>query len=98
VWVANQGDDTVLRLDLRSGRTRYIHVPDGPAKVAVRGDAVWVTCEDSDRIARIDARTQRTVTPTTRLGGDPYGVVIGSGVLWVTLLGRDQVARVADRR
>jgi streptogramin lyase len=97
VWVANQGDDTVTRLDLRSGDKTRIPVPDGPAKIAVRGNAIWVTCEDADRIARIDARTHRVVTPTTRLAGDPYGIAIGNGLLWVSLLGRDQVARIAER-
>jgi streptogramin lyase len=97
VWVANQGDDTVTRYDLRSGKNVRIHVPDGPAKVAVRGDSIWVTCVDGDRIARIDARTHHAVTPTTRLAGDPYGIVIGDGFLWVTLLGRDRVARLAYR-
>jgi streptogramin lyase len=98
VWVANHGEDTVLRLDLRTHKTSYIHVPDGPAKIAVRGNVVWVTCVDGDRIARIDSRTHHTVTPTTRLAGDPYGIVIGDGLLWVTLLGRDQIARVAFRQ
>jgi DNA-binding beta-propeller fold protein YncE len=97
VWVANHGDDTVLRFDLRTREKSSIAVPDGPAKIAVRGDSVWVTCVDADRIARIDARTHHTVMPTMRLPGDPWGVAIGSGSLWVTLLGRDQVARVADR-
>jgi Protein kinase domain len=97
VWVANQGDDTVTRLDLRSGDKTRIPVPDGPTKIAVRGNSIWVTCEDADRIARIDARTHRTVTPTTRLAGDPYGIAIGNGRLWVSLLGGDQVARIADR-
>jgi streptogramin lyase len=97
VWVADQGDDTVMRLDLRSRKKALIHVPDGPAKVAVRGNSIWVTCVEADRIARIDARTHHVVTPTTRLAGDPYGIAIGGDFLWVTQLGRGAVARVAYR-
>jgi streptogramin lyase len=97
VWVAEQGDDTVMRLDLRTGKKAHIHVPDGPAKVAVRGSSIWVTCVEADRIARIDARTHHMVTPTLPVEGDPYGIAIGADFLWVTQLGRHSVARVAYR-
>jgi streptogramin lyase len=86
-----------MRFDLRSGKKSFISVPDGPAKVAVRGDSVWVTCVEADRVARINTRTHHLVRPTIRLRGDPWGIAVGSGSVWVTLLGRDRVVRIADR-
>jgi hypothetical protein len=72
-------------------------VPDGPSKIAVRGNSVWVTCREDDRLARIDARTRRLVYPTLRLRGDPFALGVNSRFVWVTLLSRDRVARVAYR-
>jgi streptogramin lyase len=98
VWVTNAGDDTVMRLDLRTQRRTLIRVPDGPSKIAVRGNSVWVTCREGDRLARIDARTRHLVYPTLRLRGDPFALAVDSRFVWVTLLSRDRVARVDYRR
>jgi streptogramin lyase len=95
VWVANQGDDSVMRLDLRSHERSFIRVPDGPAKVAVSGNSVWVTSVEADHLARIDARTHHVVPPTLSLIGDPYGIALGGGRIWVTELGVDRLVRVA---
>ena len=93
VWVANAGDDSVLRYDLRTRRRAFIAVPDGPSKLVVRGNSVWVTSRESDHLARIDARTRHTVElPMT---GDPFGLAADSRFVWVTELGRDRLARVS---
>jgi hypothetical protein len=78
VWVTNAGDDTVMRLDLRTQRRTFIRVPDGPSKVAVRGNSVWVTCREDDRspastrapaascIRRCGCVATRSRSPSTR--------------------------------
>jgi streptogramin lyase len=94
VWVANAGDDSVLRYDLRTRRRSFISVPDGPSRLVVRGNSVWVTSRESDHLARIDVRTRRTVQPTLPMSGDPYALAVDPPFVWVTELGRDRVARV----
>jgi streptogramin lyase len=93
VWVANAGDDSVMRYDPRTGSRQFIPVPDGPSMVVVRGNSVWVTSRESDHLARIDARTRHTV----KLGmtGDPFALAVDPRFVWVTQLGNDRVSRVA---
>ena len=94
----NSGDDTVTRIDLRSNRTSLIHVPDGPADIVIRGATVWLTCRESDELAKIDARSHHMVKPALPIEGDPYALAVDARNVWVTLLGRARVARVAYRR
>jgi streptogramin lyase len=94
VWVANAGDDSVMRYDLRTRRRTFIAVPDGPSKVVVRGNSVWVTSRESDHLARIDARERRLIQRLP-MAGDPFALAVDARYVWVTELGRDRVARVA---
>ena len=96
VWVANAGDDTVLRYDPRTRSRHLISVPDGPSKIVVRGNSVWVTSRESDHLSRIDARTRRVVK--LRMTGDPFALAVDPRFVWVTQLGNDRVARVTYQR
>ena len=98
VWVANAGDDSVMRYDLRTRRRTFIGVPDGPTNLVVRGNSVWVTSRESDHLARIDVRKGRTVQPTLPMSGDPYALALDPRFVWVTQLGTDRVSRVSYRR
>jgi len=96
VWVANTGDDSVMRYDPLTRRKRLINVPDGPSRLVVRGNTLWVTSSESDHLTRIDIRTGRKVElPMT---GDPLALAVDPRFAWVTELGRDRVARVAYER
>ena len=57
VWVANEPDGTVSRLDPRSGRVRKIPVGDAPSGVAYGAGAVWVANSLSGTVSRIDSQT-----------------------------------------
>jgi streptogramin lyase len=93
VWVANAGDDTIMRYDPRTRRKRLISVPDGPSRLVVRGNSLWVTSSESDHLTRIDLRTGRTVKlPMT---GDPLALAVDPRFAWVTEVSRRLVARVA---
>jgi DNA-binding beta-propeller fold protein YncE len=96
VWVANAGDDSVMRYDLRTRGKSFVRVPDGPSMVAVRGNSVWVTSRESDHLARIDARTRHTVK--LEMSGDPFALAVDPRYVWVTELGNSKVARVAYER
>ena len=55
VWVANNGDDTVTRLDARRGTATGspIKVGSNPVGIALSGDAVWVANAGEGTVSRI---------------------------------------------
>jgi streptogramin lyase len=84
VWVANQRDGTLTRVDPASGKVR------GAAVTAVRsvnqvasGDGhVWAVSADGT-VEGLDARTAQPPAPPVPLGVDAYDVAVGAGALWV---------------
>jgi len=84
VWVANTGDETVTRVDPRTGETegRPIRVGDDPRAIAAGGGAVWVGNFGDGTVSRIDPRTN-TAGPPIRVGRGPSDVAVGGGLVWV---------------
>jgi peptide/nickel transport system substrate-binding protein len=84
VWVTDDDDNTVTRLDPASdgaviGTTS---VGQAPTALAVGAGAVWVANTEDDTVSRINPRTA-TVTDTIRVGRRPTGVAVGEGAVWV---------------
>ena len=80
VWVS-QGEQRVLRVDPRSGRTlARIRAP-GAGSLAATDEAVWVSGGDRGAIYRIDPATDTVVT---RVALDPFVccVALGGGYVW----------------
>ena len=83
VWVANQLDDSVTRVDARSGRVgRTIEVGHEPVALAASKGLVWVANRLDGTVSRIDAKTNR-VTATVAVGDTAEDVAVGAGVVWV---------------
>ena len=83
VWVVNSADDTVTRIDPRSGKaSNPVDVGAGPAGVAVTADTVWVTNSADGTVSAIDpsTATQRATYP---VGNGPTGIAAAAGALWV---------------
>jgi YVTN family beta-propeller protein len=89
VWVSDYDDGTVVRIDLRTHRTRAIAVPLEPRSVAVADGVVWVT--DGAKLVQLDARylnvkgqtRLRQDTPGfARTSGSPGAVASGTAGLW----------------
>jgi YVTN family beta-propeller protein len=59
VWVANEGDDTVSRIDPENGKvteTEALQHESAPTSVATYGDHVWVINELGDAVTRLTPR------------------------------------------
>ncbi len=85
VWVTNQEDDSITRIDPRSLSPFTIdQVGDGPSGIAAGAGAVFVANLLDGTVARIDPNTRR-VTEPVRMGIGADGVVIAAGSAWVTL-------------
>jgi YVTN family beta-propeller protein len=84
VWVANTGDETVTRLDARTGEPegRPIPVGEDPRAVGVGGGAVWVANSGDGTVSRIDPATNTAGAPIP-VGRSPTDVAVGGGIAWV---------------
>jgi DNA-binding SARP family transcriptional activator/streptogramin lyase len=84
VWVSNNEDETVTRVDPKTGHTDTIGGLRPPFDLVADGHGhVWFTTGGYDQVTRIDTRTlhKDVVVP---LGRTTYLLGIGAGSLWVT--------------
>jgi len=89
VWVSNNEDATVTRLDPRTGHTDTIGGLRPPFDMVAEGTRhVWVSTYGYEQVTRIDARTLRPdlIVP---LGRQSFLLGTGAGSLWVTEPPRD---------
>jgi YVTN family beta-propeller protein len=84
VWVVDQDDGTLARIDPRSANavTWATQVGQSPAAVAVGEDAIWVASSQSDTVSRVDPENG-AVTAAIPVGRHPTGVATGAGAVWV---------------
>ena len=84
IWVANQGDGTVYRLDPKTGAqvAGPINVGSGPRGVAFGDGAAWVVNSIDGTLSRIDAQSDSV--QAIHVGKGPYDVAVGSGHVWVS--------------
>jgi YVTN family beta-propeller protein len=86
VWIANNGDDSVSRVDVATAHLRTIPVKGTPTDVAVRGNYVGVVNGPTNNsVVTIDATTARTSEPATFPGDANYAPLIaaGNGSFWL---------------
>jgi YVTN family beta-propeller protein len=84
VWITDDEDDTVTRIDPRSANAVTATRPVGqvPDAVAAGEGAVWVANFDDDTVSRIDPQTA-AMTETIQVGRGPTGIAAGEGAVWV---------------
>jgi YVTN family beta-propeller protein len=94
VWVANTGDETVTRLDPRTGAQegRPIPVGEDPGAIGVGGGAIWVANYGDGTVSRIDPATNTAGAPIP-VGRGPTDIAVGGGIVWVATE-LDRVARL----
>ncbi len=93
VWVANAGDNEVVRVNPRTvGVVNSIGVGGSPRGVAVGERAIWVTSEADDSVSRIDAASGSV--KTIPVGDGPTGIAFGEGAVWVVNTGDGTVSRI----
>jgi YVTN family beta-propeller protein len=96
VWVANEGDGTLVRIDPRTNRvTATIRLGRGTCAVAAGAGAVWVANERTGSLLRVDPRTRRTRSVV--VGGAPFDVLVAAGTVWTTGFGNGTLVGVDPR-
>jgi YVTN family beta-propeller protein len=88
VWVANEDDGTVSRIDPATNQVRVIEVGKRPGLIAVGEGSVWVANRLSRSVSRIDPGTN-TVKATIDLEGGavPDSLAVGEGAIWLSASG-----------
>ena len=97
VWVVNDVQGTVIRIDPMTQSLRSIELPAGaaPSGVAVGGGSVWVADPVGAKVYRIDASSNRLMgSGTPVLSGQPEQVAFGQGFVWVTDKTGNSVTRI----
>jgi len=80
-WITRDNADEIVRIDAASGRLTRLRVA-SPLGVALAAGSAWVTSFETGTVTRIAARTGR-VTRRWRIGGNPTGVTVCDGKVWV---------------
>jgi hypothetical protein len=96
VWSASD-DDTVTRTPLSTRTKLEISVPGKPAGIELRGRTVWVTALATNRLYRLDARTNAVVGKPVRVCVNPALLDVTASAVWIACPGDHRVARVTYR-
>jgi streptogramin lyase len=86
LWVPNCGDQTVARLDLKSGKiTATMAAGAGSAlpSIAASADSVWLLTDDRTTLSRVDPQANQVVAEL-RLPAGCNSLMFGESALWVT--------------
>ncbi len=83
LWVTNNADGTVTRIDPTTLVSWTIPVGHRPAGVAVNDAGVWVANAGDNTLVRIDPATNVVASPTP-VGDQPTAVLAAPTALWVT--------------
>jgi streptogramin lyase len=91
VRVTSHENDSVKRIDATTGATEQTltltenGIPNGPTKIVIGKDGLWVASDLEHVVARIDPATNEVVDPL-KLGGIAEGMAVdGDGNVWVTV-------------
>jgi YVTN family beta-propeller protein len=98
VWVVDDDDDTLTRIDPGSENAVLETTRTGraPSAVAAGAGAVWVANRQDDTVAQVDPRSG-AVTGVTRVGRSPTGVAVGEDAVWVANSLSGTVSRLDPR-
>jgi DNA-binding beta-propeller fold protein YncE len=94
VWVTNNGDNSVARVNPKGPHVATIGVPSKPYGLHARADGIWVACYGDQSVVRIDPKTSRVAGKPIPVGLNPIGVDVAHGSLWVTNSSDRSVTRV----
>ena len=85
IWVANQSDGTVTRLNPSTGDVQAtIPVEEGPNALAVAGDSLWVANEFAESVSEIDV-TENTRQQTIPVGAAAASLAANGDSLWLAV-------------
>jgi DNA-binding beta-propeller fold protein YncE len=97
VWVTNAQDDTLTRIDEKSGRVvgRPIAAGDDPDGVVASKGVVWLASAKQNRVLRFETGGDAPVPGgTIDVGAQPEGISLGRQLVWVANIQDGTVNRI----
>ena len=94
VWVTSPLEDTVSRIDDKTGKKVAIGVGRRPTGIAAYDGQIWVTSFIDHTIWRINPATRRPVGDRVPVPLNPYALAVTGDSVWLTAVGQGEVARV----
>ena len=96
LWVPNCGDQTISRVDLKSGAitaTIASTIGNSEGSIVAGGGSIWMITDAKGTLARFDPATNLMVAEIYVAPGS-FGLAYGEDALWVTSSERSTVTRV----
>jgi ABC-type transport system substrate-binding protein len=98
LWIADPTAQSLLAVDVRSGRLRRSFSLDvRPAAIAVDDSAVWIAVHQGSTVEKRDPRTGRRLA-RVGVGQGPSALVTGAHGLWSANTSDGTVSRIDPRR
>jgi streptogramin lyase len=94
VWVTSPLEDSVVRIDDRTGAKISSGVGRRPTGIGAGGGSIWVTSYIDHTVTRVDPRTGRPTGVPVPVPLNPYVVAVTPDSVWLAAVARGQVARV----
>jgi YVTN family beta-propeller protein len=97
VWVSNARDDTLTRIDARSGEVigEPIAAGDDPDGLVAEKGTLWVASAQEDRVLRFETSADAAVPGgTIAVGNLPEGISLGRQLVWVANINSGTVNRI----
>jgi streptogramin lyase len=94
VWVVSSQEDTVVRIDDKTGSRVSIGVGRRPVGIAARGSQIWVTSFIDHTISRIDPKTSRLAGDPVDAPLNPYALALTRDSVLLTGVGRGEIVRI----
>jgi streptogramin lyase len=97
VWVTIPLEDTVTRVDVKSGTKVSNGVDRRPTGIAARGSQIWVTSYIDHTLRRLEPKTGRPTGPLIPVALNPYALTLTADSIWLTAVGAGEIVRVRYR-
>lgn len=94
LWVSSPLEDSVTRIDVKTGAKVTSAVGRRPQGIAARGTQIWVVNFVEHTLTRIDPTTGLPLGAPVAVPFNPYAVALTADSVWVTSVGDGKVARV----
>ena len=97
VWISNEPDDTVMRIDPRANKAvGPIKVGKAPCSGLAAGfGSLWVPMCGDSTLGRVDLKTGKVVSATPMTVGDSEGgIAVGAGSVWLMTDAKGTLARI----
>ena len=96
VWVANSADNTVQRIDAKTGVPgAAMDVGEGPDGLLVTEESLWVANGRDGTLSRLGLRSGAVVAAPVPVGSGPRGLARAAGDVWVADQLSGSVTRVS---